>query len=131
MIDSLCDRLRIANDHRDLAKLVARHHGVVHRVAEVRDTTLLDLLEHLDAFRRPERFRHFLLACEADMRGRTGFEDRPYPQGPELERARLAAAEVKLPPESLRGLDGPGIADRYRQARLAAIRAVRNDSQDR
>ena len=59
------------------------------------------------------------------MRGRTGFEQRPYPQARELERARTAAADIKLPRESLAGLDGHRIADRYRQARLAAIAQTR------
>ncbi|HSN72381.1 MAG TPA: multifunctional CCA addition/repair protein [Steroidobacteraceae bacterium] len=126
LIDGLCDRLRIPNEYRELARLVARHHGVVHRIAEVRTTTLLDLLEHVDALRRPERFRQFLTACEADMRGRTGFEQRPYPQAGELERACAAAAAVRLAPESLAGLDGRRIAQRYREARLAAIAAVRS-----
>jgi tRNA nucleotidyltransferase (CCA-adding enzyme) len=131
LIDALCDRLRIPNEYRELAGLVARYHGVVHRISEVRDTTLLDLLEHLDAFRRPDRFGRFLLACEADMRGRKGFEMRAYPQARELERARAAAAAVKLSPESMAGLDGPRIADRYRQARLAAIRVTRSTDSPR
>lgn len=125
LLDRLCARLKIPNDYRELARLVARHHGVVHRAAEIRTTTLLDLLEHVDAFRRPERFVQFLKACEADMRGRTGFEQRPYPQADILARARAAAAAVRLPPEKTERLEGPQVAERYRQARLAAIAATR------
>ena len=60
--------------------LVSRYHLDAHRVAELRDSTLLELLERLDAFRRPARFEQFVLACEADARGRKGLENRDYPQ---------------------------------------------------
>ena len=59
---------------------MARFHLDCHRARELRAGTVLKKLEQLDAFRRPQRFQQFLLACEADARGRTGFEDRAYPQ---------------------------------------------------
>ena len=83
----LGDRLRVGNDCRELADVVAREHGNVHRSGELNAGALLRLLERCDALRRPERFGDVLLACECDARGRTGLEDRPYPQ-----RARLLAA---------------------------------------
>jgi tRNA nucleotidyltransferase (CCA-adding enzyme) len=125
LLHGLCDRLRVPNEFRDVAALVARHHGVVHRVTELRDATVLDLLEHVDALRRPTRFDQFLLACEADMRGRTGFELGPYPQADELRAARHAAHAVTLAAGSLADCDGEQIAARYRTARLAAIHSVR------
>ncbi len=91
-VQELCSRLRIPNDYRDLAVLVARHHGVVHRAFELRAATVLDLFAHTDALRRPERFEQFLLACEADARGRKGLEQRAYPQGDWLRDALSAAA---------------------------------------
>jgi len=84
---AVADRLKVPNDCRELADAVAREHGNVHRSGEFGAAALLRLLERCDALRRPERFGALLLACECDARGRTGFEDRPYPQ-----RARLAAA---------------------------------------
>ena len=77
LVTEFCRRLRVPNDYRDLGLLVARYHTHCHRAAELKPTTLLDTLEALDAFRRPERVEMFVLACEADARGRTGFEAAP------------------------------------------------------
>ena len=126
LIESLCDRLRVPNEHRELAVLVARHHARVHRVAEQRPGTILELLEVTDAFRRAERFERFLLACEADARGRgPALRAAPYPQAGMLRRARAAAAAARLDPEILARDKGPIIAERIRAARIEAIRAVR------
>lgn len=125
LVEGLCDRLRIPNAYRELAVLVSRYHLEVHRVAELRDGTLLDLLEHVDAFRRAARFEQFVLACEADARGRKGLEDRDYPQADHLRRARAAAASVTLEPAQRDGLDGRQIAEKLRKARLAALAQLR------
>src|SRR5215207_8982873 len=98
LVEALCDRLRIPNSYRELGVLVSRYHLEAHRVEELRTGTLLDLLEHTDAFRRPARFEQFVLACEADARGRKGLENRDYPQAEHLRRARAAAAGVTLDP---------------------------------
>jgi len=125
LIERMAERLRLPNEHRELAVMVARHHARVHRVAEQRPGTILDLLELTDAFRRGERFERFLLACEADARGR-GPELRahPYPQAAQLRAARTAAASVRLPPEVLERDKGPVIAERMRAARIEAIRSL-------
>jgi tRNA nucleotidyltransferase (CCA-adding enzyme) len=122
MIETLAQRLRIQNDHRDLAVLVARYHCTAHRVAELRPATALKLLERLDAFRRPERFEEFLLACEADMRGREGFQSRPYPQSGRLRALRAAAADVAV--TATPGEAGAETGRRLREARLRAIERV-------
>lgn len=127
LINAMCSRLRIPNAYRELAVLVGRHHLLAHKIAELRDTTLLDLIEKLDAFRRPERFEQFVLACEADARGRKGLENRDYPQAEILRRAFQAAAVVKLDEQARAGLDGPQIAARLRQERLAQISAARRE----
>src|SRR5262245_46453714 len=114
LVEGLCDRLRIPNAYRELAVLVSRYHLQAHRVAELRDGTLLDLLEHVDAFRRAARFEQFVLACEADARGRKGMENREYPQAEYLRRARAAAAGVTLQPAEREGLDGQQIAEKLR-----------------
>jgi len=126
LIEKLADRLRIPTEHRELAVLVARHHAAAHRVAEQRPATVLELLERTDAFRRPDRFERYLLACEADARGR-GPERRAahYPQGDLLRQARAAAAAVRLDPEVLAHEAGPIIAERMRAARIEAIRKLR------
>lgn len=125
LVEGLCDRLRIPNAYRELAVLVSRYHLEVHRVAELRDGTLLDLLEHVDAFRRAARFEQFVLACEADARGRKGLENRDYPQADHLRRARATAASVTLEPAQRDGLDGRQIAEKLRKARLAALAQLR------
>jgi tRNA nucleotidyltransferase (CCA-adding enzyme) len=125
LVNALCDRLRIPNAYRELAVLVSRYHLDAHRVEELRPSTLLELLERLDAFRRPERFEHWVLACEADARGRKGLENRDYPQADHLRRARAAAAKVTLEPAEREGLSGQQIAEKLRQARLAALTQLR------
>jgi tRNA nucleotidyltransferase (CCA-adding enzyme) len=123
LIGAFSERLRVPNEHRDLAVLVARHHAKVHRAAELRPGTLLELLEAMDAFRRADRFEQLLLACEADARGRgPELRAKPYPQAGLVRRAREAAAGVRLDPQQLAGIPGPIIAERLRAARIAAIR---------
>ena len=112
-------------DFRDLAGLVAEWHTHAHRALELRTATTLELLERLDALRRPERFARWRLACEADARGRTGLEDRPYPQTAWLAQAREVAAAVPVQPLVERGLKGPDFAEALRLARLDALRAAR------
>jgi tRNA nucleotidyltransferase (CCA-adding enzyme) len=128
IIDKLCDRLRVPTAYREVARLVSRYHLNVHRAEELRESTLLEMLEKLDAFRRPERFEQFLLACEADARGRKGLENREYTQTDYLRRARSAAAGVTLDPSIREGLDGPQIAMRIRQLRIDALKELRAQS---
>jgi tRNA nucleotidyltransferase (CCA-adding enzyme) len=125
LIEDLCNRLKVPNGYRELAILTARHHASVHRAAELRASTLLKLLETVDAFRRPERFRELLLACESDARGRAGLENQPYPQADYLLRAREAAAAVTLTEEERQSLKGPFLGERLREKRLAAVAAVK------
>lgn len=128
LIEDVCARLKVPNGYRELAILAARYHPQVHRVAELRPSTLLKLLESVDAFRRPERFRELLLTCEADARGRAGLENQPYPQADYLLRARDAAAAVTLSEEDRQSLKGPFLGERLREKRLAAVTAVKEAS---
>ena len=79
LLGPVCERLRVPADCRDVALLVARFHGDMHKIDQLRPTTVVRLLERCDAFRRPERFEEILTACEADFRGRLGHESRDYP----------------------------------------------------
>jgi len=132
MIGKFCERLRAPNEYRDLAVLVARHHLLCHRLFELRAGTVIDLLESLDAFRRPERVDLFTIACEADARGRTGLEDKPYPQRAQLVRAFDAARTVDtatIAAEAARAeKTGEAIATRIREARIQAIREVMTEN---
>lgn len=121
LLEKLCDRYRVPNDYRELAITVARYHGLCHRADELRPETTLKLLQSADAFRRPERFEHFLLACEADARGRLGLQDRPYPHADLLRRARQTAMAVDTTALLERGLTGESFAEELHQLRTAAI----------
>ena len=105
--------------------MTARYHTHVHRAFELRADTVLKTLEGCDALRRPERFADFLLACEADARGRTGLEDRDYPQREFFAAARAAAAAVALTAEERAGLSGEQIGQELRKRRIAAIEALK------
>ena len=125
LVQALAERLRLPAEVRDLAVIVARDHGNAHRALELRPSTLVDLLERCDAFRRPQRFEQFLQACACDFHGRPGFEGLPYPQAEHLRRA-LAAAQ---------GVDAGAIAQRQPadirqaifQARAQAVAQVGRD----
>jgi tRNA nucleotidyltransferase (CCA-adding enzyme) len=120
LIRQLCRRLKTPREYRDLAILVARFHGHCHRVAELKPETIAKLFEQADAYRRPARFEEFLIACEADMRGRTGFEQVEYPQAQILRDTLEAASLVK--PEIPENLSGERIGRLLREARVQAIR---------
>jgi tRNA nucleotidyltransferase (CCA-adding enzyme) len=123
LVRRISDRLRIPTDFRHLAELTARWHGLAHRALELRTSTILQLLEQTDALRRPERFAEFLVACEADFRGRPGWENRPYPESALLAAALAAARAAALDPIERRGLGGAEIGEALRRKRLAAIDA--------
>lgn len=125
-VEALCERLRVPHHLRELAVITARYHTHVHRALEMRPDTILKTLESCDAFRRPERFADFLLACESDARGRTGLETRPYPQRDFLTRARAAAGAVQLGAEERAGLSGERIGQELRRRRVAAIENVKD-----
>jgi tRNA nucleotidyltransferase (CCA-adding enzyme) len=124
LIEALAARLKVPSDYRELAVIVARYHGIVHRAFELKPRTVLEFIERADAVRRPERFGHVLLACQADARGRLGLEDKPYPQREYLIAARAAAAAIK-PSAEERDAPGPKIAEQLHRRRLATITAVR------
>jgi tRNA nucleotidyltransferase (CCA-adding enzyme) len=105
LADAVCHRLKIPNDCRDLALMSAREHGNVARALELRPGTIVKLMERCDAFRKPQRFMDMLHVAECDHRGRTGFENQPFPQKVRLERALHAA----------RGVDAGALASAVRE----------------
>ncbi|GFE81224.1 multifunctional CCA protein [Steroidobacter agaridevorans] len=125
IVEELCDRLRIPNAYRELGVLVSRYHLHMHKITELRPQTVLELLERLDSFRRPARFEQFLLACEADARGRKGLEQRDYPQPEYLRRAREVAAAATLSAEEREGLQGFEIAKRLHDKRIHALKELK------
>jgi tRNA nucleotidyltransferase (CCA-adding enzyme) len=125
LVRALCERIRVPADCRDLAVAVARDHGNVHRATELRPGTVVELLERVDAFRRPERFEEFLQACECDFRGRPGYEEKPLPETDYLRQA-LQAAQAIDAAEVARSSDPAHIKAAIFQARAQAVAAWRD-----
>lgn len=125
LLRDLANRLRVPNDCRELADVVAREHGNIHRSSGFGAAALVRLLERCDALRKPERFDQALLACECDARGRGGMQEQPYPQRPRLLAALAAAQTVAThsiaADAQVAGLDGPRIGEMIQQARIAAV----------
>lgn len=121
----LCERLKIPVDHRLLAEAVCREHLNVHRIDELRDATVLELISRCDGFRRPERIAQMALVCECDKRGRLGFEDSNYPQRRTLLRLHAAALAVNARDIATDGLKGPAVGEALAKARVQAIAAAR------
>ncbi|MGH8797553.1 MAG: HD domain-containing protein, partial [Caldimonas sp.] len=124
---ALGERLRVGTACRELAEVVGREHGNIHRSAGLGAAALLRLLERCDALRRPERFDEVLLACECDARGRLGLAESPYPQRHRLREALQLALRVDATAIATgllaRGLSGPAIGAAIRHARIAALDA--------
>ena len=121
----LAARLKVPAEHQQLAEAVCREHLNVHRIDELRDATVLELLSRCDGFRRPERIARIALVCECDKRGRLGFEDSGYPQGETLQRLHRAALSVQARDLDTSQLKGPAIGEALKKARIAAISAAR------
>ena len=124
-VEDVCYRLKVPRETRALARLVCAHHLNCHRADELRPATLLKLLETLDAFRRPERLDKFLIACEADKRGRLGMEHEPYRQAEIIRNAWRAANTVNARSLAEHGLSGAELGEALRRERVTAIRAGR------
>ena len=125
LLKPLCERLRVPNECRDLAVLVAREHGNIHRVMEMGAAALVRLIERSDAIRKPARFAEALQACESDARGRLGFETRDYPQAERLRVALVAARGVDAGAVAKRLAEAPaGIKDAVHEERVRAVEAA-------
>ena len=125
---AVCQRLRIPTECRELADVVAREHGNIHRSGEFSAAATVRLLERCDAFRKPQRFADILLACECDARGRLGLNESAYPQRPRLLDALQAAQSVatNLIAESAMatGTSGQKVGELIHAARVQAVAAL-------
>jgi tRNA nucleotidyltransferase (CCA-adding enzyme) len=120
LVKEVAQRLRVPSDCRDLALLVARYHGDIHRALELKPETVLKILESTDAFRRSDRFTEMLQACESDFRGRPGHENRPYPA---FDFFLSALAQCQAVDTAVIAAMNPGSEkNAVHQARLAALK---------
>ncbi|MHB1093586.1 multifunctional CCA addition/repair protein [Thiobacillus sp.] len=124
LVRALSARIRVPVECRELAVAVARDHGNVHRALELRPATVIELLERVDAFRRPDRFEAFLQACECDFRGRPGYEEKPFP-APGYLRQALQAVQTIDAAGVARRAEPARIRDAIFQARVQAVAAWR------
>jgi tRNA nucleotidyltransferase (CCA-adding enzyme) len=124
LVAALCERLRVPAECRDLALVMAKHHGTIHRAAELRPGTIVDVLQAADAFRKPERFARLLQACESDKRGRGGGEHKPYPPAVRMMAAYRAAAAVDAGAIARQFEKPDRIKAAVHQARVEAVRAA-------
>lgn len=124
LVLDLARRIRVPNDCRELAVLVARWHGEVHNAAEAHPDSLVTLLTHIDAFRQPERFELFLQSCEADYRGRPGYEDNAMAAADRLRAAHAAAVRVDAGAIARQHQGGEAIKQAVFEARCDAVRRI-------
>jgi tRNA nucleotidyltransferase (CCA-adding enzyme) len=127
LLKGICERLRLPTECRELADVVAREHGNIHRSGDLNAAAVMRLLERCDAIRKPQRFAEVVLACECDARGRLGLNESPYPQGPRLLAALTAAQSVAthlIAASAMNtGASGKKVGELIHLARVEAVRA--------
>lgn len=130
LCETLGERLRVPNDCRDLALLMARHHGTIHRAGEMRAATLVELLEKCDALRRPARFNELLDSCLCDYTGRAGWETRSYDSPARMLKILAAVNSVDAGKIAAGCVDRGKIPERIKQARIKAVRQALDEAAD-
>jgi len=125
IVKKVCQRLRIPNEYRDLAERTARFHLHYHRALELKPATIVKTLEQLDAYRKPERFEKFLLASEADARGRTGYENKDYPQGNYLRQALTVTKVIDIDELRSLGYENMALANKIKEVRVKAVATLK------
>lgn len=125
LIKAVNERFKVPKDCQELALLVGQYHTHGHRALELKASTLLELLQSFDIYRRPQRFEEFIAACEMDARGRKGLEQRSYPQADYLRGAAKAARAVAVQPLLEKGFKGPELGEALKRERLKALKAYK------
>ena len=127
LLAGVCERWRVPTEVRELADVVAREHGNIHRSEGFDAAALVRLLERCDAIRKPARLDEILLACECDARGRLHFEEKPYPQRPRINAALTAvqsvATSVIAAHAASKGVTGQKVGELIHAARVEAVAA--------
>ncbi|WP_058911001.1 multifunctional CCA addition/repair protein [Entomohabitans teleogrylli] len=123
LVEQLCLRLRVPNEVRDLAKLVAEFHDLIHTIGQLRPETLVRLFDRLDAWRKPQRVEQIAITSEADARGRKGLEEIDYPQGRLLRDAWQVAQSVAVSEVIAAGFKGAAVRDELTRRRIQALAA--------
>ena len=124
LLKEVSKRLRIPNDCKELAQIVAKFHGKLHQSSQMRPDTLLAFLMELDAVRQPARFKDFLKACESDSRGRTGLEDCETPVADLMQKVLKAALSIDAGIIAKQYSEAEKIKIAIFEARLQAVKQV-------
>lgn len=117
----LCERLKVPTEIRDFTLIAVQHHDLVHSVEQLKPSTLINLFNTIDVWRKPERLEQLILVSEADSKGRTGWENKPYPQADYLMQAYQVAARVTAKDVMAEGITGPAIRDALHEKRIRAL----------
>ncbi len=126
-LKALCQRLKVPNDCRDLALFVCQYHLQCHCAFDLRASTIEKLFKALDVYRRPQRLSLFLIACEADAKGRKGFEHRSYPQSQYLQACFSAAKSISVDDIDRSQLKGPEIGQALQHKRIQSIQSIKEN----
>ncbi|MBL4763007.1 MAG: multifunctional CCA addition/repair protein [Gammaproteobacteria bacterium] len=124
LVKALCERIKVPNKFRELAAMTAKFHTHCHKALILKPETVTQLFRDCDAYRKPERFAGFLLACEADSKGRTGLEKEPYPQAEYLAECFAACHSIKTS-DLEKGLEGKAIGDALEKKRTTVVKNIK------
>lgn len=126
LVEDIANKLRVPTYYKQLALKVCEHHLHCHKAFQLKASTLLKIFDQLDVWRKPKEFDDFIIACKSDFLGRLNFEDRSYPQAEYLKETMLSALQVNAKTFVEQGLKGIAIKEAMANARLTAIKAVKN-----
>ena len=124
-VKQVCKRLKVPTSYQSLAMKVCEYHLHCHKAFELRADTILRVFNQVDLWRKPEEFEDFLIACTADMRGRTGFEDSDYPQANFLREVAAACLKISAKEFVAQGLQGKDIKEALDAARTNEISSIK------
>lgn len=125
---NLANRLKVPSEIKEFAVLVTEYHTHCHKMAELRPETVIKLFNALDVWRKPQRFFDFLLACEADAKGRLGFENREYSQAELAKKYYQAAMQVDVQQVIQDGFEKQGIKEEMNKRRAYAVKKLKTST---
>ena len=125
LVNDVCDRFKVPNDVRQLALVVTEYHLMCHKAQELKPETIVNLLKGMGALKSRDRLEDFILCCEADARGRIGFEDREYPSSDYLRTALDGISNISVADLVEAGIDGAEIGRQLHLRRTARMSEIK------
>lgn len=121
---NFCKKWRVPKAYSELALMTCEFHTHIHRAYELNPNTLLKLFIQTDIFRRPERFEKMTQACLADARGRTNFENDPYPQAAYATRLKDKLNDLDISEVLESGKQGKELGQAIYNFRLQYLKTI-------